>query len=61
MIDRVEERFGLYPEKLAADRAYGSAEMLGWLVHERDYADQTARVTSSTLQPPPRTSESWLS
>ena len=26
-----------------------------------DYADQTARVTSSTLQPPPRTSESWLS
>jgi IS5 family transposase len=35
MIDRVEERFGLYPEKLAADSAYGSAEMLGWLVHER--------------------------
>jgi transposase len=35
MIDRVEERFGLYPEKLAADRAYGSAEMLGWLVHQR--------------------------
>ena len=35
MIDRVEDRFGLYPEKLAADRAYGSAEMLGWLVHER--------------------------
>ena len=35
MIDRAEERFGLYPEKLAADRAYGSAEMLGWLVHER--------------------------
>ncbi|MBV9066338.1 MAG: transposase [Methylobacteriaceae bacterium] len=35
MIDRVEERFGLHPEKLAADRAYGSAEMLGWLVHQR--------------------------
>ena len=35
MIDRVEERHGLYPEKLAADSAYGSAEMLGWLVHER--------------------------
>ena len=35
MIDRVEKRFGLHPEKLAADRAYGSAEMLGWLVHER--------------------------
>jgi transposase len=35
MIERVEERFGLYPERLAADSAYGSSEMLGWLVHER--------------------------
>ena len=35
MIERSEERFGLYPEKLAADSAYGSAEMLAWLVHER--------------------------
>jgi transposase len=35
MIDRVDERLDLYPERLAADSAYGSAEMLGWLVHER--------------------------
>jgi transposase len=35
MIDRVEDRFGLYPERLAADTAYGTAEMLNWLVHER--------------------------
>jgi transposase len=35
MIDRVDERFGLYPERLAADTAYGSAEMLGWLVYEK--------------------------
>lgn len=35
MIKRTEERFGLYPERLAGDSAYGSAEMLGWLVHER--------------------------
>src|SRR3954468_16871435 len=35
MIERTEECFGLYPERLAADTAYGSAEMLGWLVHER--------------------------
>ena len=35
MIDRAQDRFGLYPERLAADAAYGSAEMLGWLVHER--------------------------
>ena len=35
MIDRTEERLGLRPERLAADSAYGSAEMLGWLVEER--------------------------
>ena len=35
MIERTQDRFGLYPERLAADSAYGSAEMLAWLVHER--------------------------
>jgi hypothetical protein len=35
MIDRIQDHFGLYPERVAADSAYGSAEMLGWLVHER--------------------------
>src|SRR5262245_24642501 len=35
MIGRVDERLGLYPERLAGDSAYGSAEMLDWLVHER--------------------------
>ena len=35
MIVRAEERFALYPERLAGDSAYGSAEMLGWLVHGR--------------------------
>ena len=35
MIERTEDRFGLYPERLAADTAYGSAENLAWLVHER--------------------------
>jgi hypothetical protein len=35
MIDRVDQRFGLYPERLAADAAYGSGEMLEWLVHQR--------------------------
>lgn len=34
MILRTRERFGLYPEKLVADTAYGSAAMLGWLVEE---------------------------
>ena len=28
------QRFDLYPAKLMGDSAYGSAEMLGWLVYE---------------------------
>ena len=36
MIARTQDRFGLWPERLAADTGYGSAEMLAWLVHERD-------------------------
>jgi transposase len=35
MIDRTQERFGLWPERLVADAAYGSAENLAWLVHQR--------------------------
>jgi transposase len=34
MIERSMKRFGLYPASLIGDSAYGSAEMLGWLVHE---------------------------
>lgn len=34
MIRRARDRFGLYPELLAADTAYGSADMLGWLVED---------------------------
>jgi hypothetical protein len=35
MISRSEAQFGLCPARLAGDTAYGSAEMLQWLVHER--------------------------
>jgi hypothetical protein len=35
MLVRTAERFDLHPELLAADTAYGSADMLGWLVDER--------------------------
>jgi len=35
MLDRTQERFGIWPERLAADTGYGSAENLAWLVHER--------------------------
>jgi hypothetical protein len=34
MIECSMQRFNLYPTKLMGDSAYGSAEMLGWLVHE---------------------------
>ena len=34
MIERSMQRFGLYPAKVMGDSAYGSAEMLGWLVYE---------------------------
>ncbi len=32
MIDRTEDRFGLKPDRIAGDVAYGTGEMLGWLV-----------------------------
>jgi transposase len=38
MIERTEDRFGLKPERLAADTAYGAAPMLNWLVEEKDIA-----------------------
>jgi len=34
MIERSMERFDFYPAKLLGDSAYGSAEMLGWLVYQ---------------------------
>jgi transposase len=35
MIERVEERFDLKPERLIGDTAYGAAPMLAWLVEEK--------------------------
>lgn len=34
MIERSMERFDLYPARLIGDSAYGSADMLAWLVHK---------------------------
>src|SRR5215475_9971332 len=34
MIERSMEHFDIYPARLLGDSAYGSAEMLGWLVYE---------------------------
>jgi transposase len=38
MIERSIDRFDLYPSRLLGDSAYGSAEMLGWLVDEHGIA-----------------------
>jgi len=35
MLDRVEARFALCPQRLAADTAYGIAPMLAWMVEEK--------------------------
>jgi len=35
MLNRVKDRFGLHPECLIADTAYGSGPMLGWLVDRK--------------------------
>jgi len=38
MIKRTINRFDFYPALLAGDSAYGSAEMIGWLVYEHGAA-----------------------
>lgn len=35
MIERVEQRFELKPERLIGDMAYGAADLLGWMVNEK--------------------------
>lgn len=48
MIERTEQRFGLKPEWLAADTAYGSAQNLGWLVEEKGIAPHVPVIDKST-------------
>src|SRR3974377_704695 len=36
MIERTAKAFALHPSKLLGDSAYGSADMLGWLVDEQE-------------------------
>jgi len=35
MLDRVEERFDMKPQRLIGDMAYGAADVLGWLVEQK--------------------------
>ena len=47
MIGRTEERFGLKPERLAADTAYGSGKNLNWLVNGKDIAPHIPVIDKS--------------
>mgnify|MGYP001251434603 FL=1 len=38
MVERVEERFDLTPQRLIGDTAYGTAPLLGWMVEEKGIA-----------------------
>jgi hypothetical protein len=48
MLDRTTERFGLKPQSLVADSAYGSAENLAWLVKQRGIAPHIPVFDKST-------------
>jgi hypothetical protein len=52
MIERTEERFGLKPERLAADTAYGSAPMLNWLVEAKGIARLPRGINIEHLRDP---------
>src|SRR5262245_31749767 len=47
MITRTEERFGLKPDRLAADSAYGSAATLNWIVKEKKIAPHIPVIDKS--------------
>jgi hypothetical protein len=47
MVDRVADTFELKPERLIADTAYGTGEMLDWLVQERGIAPYIPVVDKS--------------
>ena len=48
MVDALsQERFDLKPEYLAADTAYGSAEMLNWVVNEQKIAPHIPVIDKS--------------
>jgi transposase len=44
MIDRTEECFGLKPQRLCGDTAYGAAEILGWMVEEKSVTKDNTRI-----------------
>jgi transposase len=47
MIERTEKRFGIKPERLAADTAYGSGANLNWLVKDKNIAPHIPVIDKS--------------
>ena len=41
MVNRVEERFGITPQRLIGDTAYGTATMLNWIVEQKQIEPHT--------------------
>jgi hypothetical protein len=60
MIERVHNDLDLWPRKLIADTGYGAAEMLAWLVHERDIEPHipvsTSQIEATVRFPAPTSS-----
>ena len=50
MIERVHDRFALNPKRLAADTAYGAADMLGWLVETKRIVPYIPVIDKSTRE-----------
>jgi hypothetical protein len=54
MIERVEQRFHIKPQRLAGDTAYGTASLLGWMVNDKGIAphvpvwDKSARTDQNS-------------
>lgn len=47
MTDRVSDTFGVNPERLIADTAYGQGEMLDWLLQQRGIAPHIPVIDKS--------------
>jgi hypothetical protein len=59
MVERSLESFDLYPVKLIGDTAYGTAEMLNWLVNEQGLKPHIGCSTNPTIPTaPPRATAS---
>ena len=53
MIERTEARFGIKPERLAADTAYGPAANLKWVVHDKNIAPHIPVIDKSKREDAP--------